>query len=61
MNKMKNEMTNLVDTMVVVKFTNGRAMSGILREDPNGSFSIKLGIQVLPLDLSTIQKVTVLD
>jgi small nuclear ribonucleoprotein (snRNP)-like protein len=44
---------------VVIKFTNGRALSGVLRNTDDG-LKLKLGVQVLSLDTTKIKKVTIM-
>ena len=40
-----------------VKLNSGRVISGILREE-DGGYSIKLGVKFIPLDISTVKRVT---
>lgn len=44
---------------VVIKFVNGRALSGILRNTEEG-LKLKLGVQLLSLDATKIKKVTIM-
>lgn len=57
MNKLQNDMNAFINTMVVVKFNNGRAISGVLRDELNGSYAIKLGTKILGLDLTKISNI----
>lgn len=41
---------NKVNKYVVVKFKNGRAISGILRED----FTLKLGVKIINVDTEDV-------
>jgi hypothetical protein len=57
MNKTENKMDTLVNSMVVVKFNNGRTISGVLRKEPNGSYTIKLGTKYLPIQPETTKRI----
>ena len=51
----EESLKKLVNTHVVVKFTNGRVISGTLKES-NNSYSIKLGTLHIPVTADTLAK-----
>ena len=46
------------NTYVVAKLTNGRVISGLLKED-NGNYTIKLGVLHIPITADSLAKAVI--
>lgn len=62
MKNMNNEdkeetLKQLKNTQVIIKHTNGRTISGVLKET-NGAYTLKLGVKILPILPANITQIT---